>query len=105
MDYVLSSILPPELVDIICKEVHRKNFRNCMSQIKYCVVKIYSPKDGGFGFITSNNYNYFEALMEDDEFHFLLLDSGKRRKKQINMKCLDMSNPEFPLKNRLIIYN
>lgn len=64
MDAVLSYYLPPELVDKIAREVHRKNFRSCLSQIKYCVVKIYAQ--GEYSFITSNNYGYYESLMDDD---------------------------------------
>lgn len=79
MDYVLSQRLPPELVDVIAKEVHRKNFRDCLNSIKYCVVKIYTPKDGGYCFITSNNPNYYVALLEED-LTFQIINKELKRK-------------------------
>lgn len=66
MDYILSQRLPSELVDVVAKEVHKCNFKDCLNQIKYCVVKIYAPKDGGYCFITSNNPNYYVGLLEED---------------------------------------
>lgn len=66
MDYILSQRLPSELVDVIANEVHKRVFKDCLDQIKYCVVKIYAPKDGGYCFITSNNSNYYVGLLEDD---------------------------------------
>lgn len=80
MDYELRKRLPLELVEIIMKETHKKNFRPCLSQIKYCVVKIYAPKDGGYGFITSNNHNYYEALMENDELTFEVINNQLKKK-------------------------
>ena len=75
MEYVLSQRLPSELVDVIAKEVHKRNFKDCLNQIKYCVVKIYAPKDGGYCFITSNNPNYYVSLLEED-LKFELFDTG-----------------------------
>ena len=64
MDYILNQLLPLELVEIIMFETHKRNFSPCLSQIKYCVVKIYSQ--AGYGFISSSNYGYYESLMDDD---------------------------------------
>jgi len=74
MNFVLSERLPSELVDMIAKEVHRLNFKGCLSQIKYCVVKIYS--DGDYGFITSNNHNYYECLDENDDLMIEVINKG-----------------------------
>ena len=73
MDVVLNHFLPRELGDMISKEVHRLNFKGCLSQIKYCIVKIYS--DGDYGFITSNNHNYYESLL-DDELMIEVINKG-----------------------------
>ena len=64
MDVVLDHFLPRELGDIISREVHILNFQECLSQIKYCVIKIYS--EGEYRFITSNNHNYYESLLNDE---------------------------------------
>lgn len=79
MDYALRQKLPLELVEKIMKEVHRKNFRDCLNSIKYCVVKIYAPKDGGYCFITSNNPNYYVALLEED-LTFQIINRELKRK-------------------------
>lgn len=52
--------LPTELVEKISIIVHKLNFFPCLYQITSCVVKIYSPD--GYGFIVSNNHNYWMAL-------------------------------------------
>ena len=62
MAYILRQFLPLELCEIISKEVHRLNFKPCLSQIKYCVVKIYGPREDIYSFIVSNNHNYYECL-------------------------------------------
>ncbi len=79
MNFVLSERLPPELVDMIAKEVHRLNFKGCLSQIKYCVVKIYS--DGDYGFIASNNHNYYECLDENDDLMIEVINKTKYKKR------------------------
>ena len=79
MDYELRKRLPLELVEIIMKETHKKNFRPCLSQIKYCVVKIYT-KDSGYCFIASNNYNYYEALMENEDLHFEVINNQLKKR-------------------------
>ena len=74
MDVVLNHFLPRELGDMIAKEVHRLNFKGCLSQIKYCVVKIYS--DGEYGFLASNNHNYYECLDENDDLMIEVINKG-----------------------------
>jgi len=65
MDYVLSQRLPPELVDIICREVHRLNMKPVFNQIKYNVVWIrYEDKNT---FMTSNTVNFYSLLMNGEE--------------------------------------
>lgn len=82
MDVVLNHFLPRELGDIIAKEVHRLNFKGCLSQIKYCVVKIYS--DGEYGFITSNNHNYYESLLDDELIAEVINNEYKNAKSDYN---------------------
>ena len=61
MDRILSSWFPVEIADRIAREVHEKNMIPVLGQIKYCIVKIYTNGEG-YGFLTSNNVNYFFAL-------------------------------------------
>ena len=65
MDYVLSQKLPPELVDIICKKVHRLNMEKVFFQIKHCVVWV--RINGKQSFWSCNNSNYYRLLDEDWE--------------------------------------
>ena len=78
MDVVFDHFLPRELGDIISREVHILNFQECLSQIKYCVIKIYS--EGEYGFITSNNHNYYESLLNDELISDVLNDEYKNAK-------------------------
>jgi len=64
MDYVLSQKLPPELVDIICREVHRLNMIKVHYQIVHCVAWI--RKNSKYTFWICNNSNYYRIL--DDGF-------------------------------------
>jgi len=82
MDVVLNHFLPRELGDIIAKEVHMLNFKGCLSQIKYCVVKIYS--DGDYGFITSNNHNYYESLLDEELIAEVINNEYKNAKSDYN---------------------
>ena len=62
MDRILSSWFPIEIADRIAREVHERNMRGPLAQIKYCIVKIRTCEEG-YTFITSNNHNYFIALL------------------------------------------
>ena len=70
MDYCLSQVLPPELVDKIAKEVHRMNMCDVHDQLLNCVTWIYVRNAGEekLSFIVSNNYNYFRVLVHVGEF-------------------------------------
>ncbi len=59
MDYVLSKNLPPELVDDICKRVHKSYMEDICKEIKYCIVWIRLKNEMPsflIGRITSNYY-------------------------------------------------
>lgn len=76
MDLVLSERLPPELVDKIAREVHRLNFKGCLSQIKYCIYRVSDD------LYQMSNWNYWQVLSMDCDDDDSLLEEiiiGRRK--------------------------
>lgn len=64
MEKILRDNLPPELVDIICRETHRLNFKPCLNSIKNNLVWVRSNNKHSF-MIDNKNYNSYLFLDED----------------------------------------
>ncbi len=61
---VLRKRLPLEVVDIIMKWVHILQMEDIKFQIRYCITWVRYNNE--LSFITSNNYNYYMCLTNED---------------------------------------
>lgn len=66
MDYVLSKNLPPELVDIICRDVHRRYMKDVCNEIQYNIVWILTKQYKRSFLIGSFKTNQYYALLHYD---------------------------------------
>ena len=66
MDYVLSSKLPEELVDIICRDVHRRYMKDICNEIKYNIVWIRLKNEMPSFLIGTFRHNQYYALLDFD---------------------------------------
>jgi|TARA_R110002073_G_scaffold235804_2_gene397025 hypothetical protein len=66
MDYVLSQRLPAELVDIICRDVHRRYMKDICNQIKFNIVWIRLKNEMPSFLIGTFKNNQYYALLDYD---------------------------------------
>ena len=66
MDYVLSRKLPEELVDIICRDVHRRYMKDICNEIKYNIVWIRLINEMPSFLIGTFRHNQYNALLDLD---------------------------------------
>ena len=66
MDYVLSRRLPVELVDIICRDVHRRYMKDICNEIKYNIVWIRLRNEMPSFLIGTFKYNRYYPLLDFD---------------------------------------
>ena len=66
MDYVLSQRLPEELVDIICRDVHRRYMKDICNEIKYNIVWIRLKNEMPSFLVGTFKYNRYYPLLDFD---------------------------------------
>ena len=66
MEKMLSDRLPPELVDIICRDVHRRYMKDICNEIKYNIVWIRMKNEMPSFLIGRYNNNQYYALIDYD---------------------------------------
>jgi hypothetical protein len=66
MDYVLSSNLPPELVDDICRRVHESYMRDICNEIKYNIVWVRLKNEMPSFLIGTLKSNTYYPLLDFD---------------------------------------
>ena len=66
MDYVLSQRLPAELVDIICRDAHRRYMKDICNQIKFNIVWIRLKNEMPSFLIGTFKNNQYYALLDYD---------------------------------------
>ena len=66
MDYVLSQRLPEELVDIICRDVHRRYMKDICNEINYNIVWIRLKNEMPSFLIGTFKYNRYYPLLDFD---------------------------------------
>lgn len=63
MDDTLSRLLPPELVDIVCRMVWDLRIKEVNRQVRENIIWIYLHKEEWkYTFMVSNNRNYYSGL-------------------------------------------
>ena len=66
MECVLSKNLPPELVDIICKDIHKMYMKDICDEIKFNIVWILTKQYKRSFLIGSFKTNTYYALLHYD---------------------------------------
>lgn len=66
MDYVLSQRLPEELVDIICRDVHRRYMKDICNEIKYNIVWIRLKNEMPSFLVGTFKFNRYYPLLDFD---------------------------------------